>query len=244
MTNKPIALELRLRLQKKKSQIQANEGGTHTPAATAAAAATTSPLSVSSAVDTILSVASTPIVIDTVDLLCSLACKFGMKHVEKKTNQYRALDDVYVQARKDLDTLQIDRAAGVAHLGSHPLISDRDRTIGSAIVLTRRPDFAKPTHQSSLADIANAIYVSYSPVERDDKKGLLTQVITKGGSTAMRPKQRFVQEASSANGWEVKPGAKQCTASCSWHLQEGDALQCPFAPCLTCCSRDAIVFLP
>jgi hypothetical protein len=137
-------------------------------------------------------------VFESVDLLCSVACKFGSKSVEKKTNEYQTTDDVYVHAQKDVDTLKVDRSASEAGLGTAPLISDRDRTIGCALILTQRPAFAKPTDQSALAEVADALYVSYSPVERGGKKGLLTQVTTKGGSSAMRPKQRSAARNTAA----------------------------------------------
>jgi hypothetical protein len=118
-------------------------------------------------------------------LLCPLSVKVSSKSVEKKTNEYQTMKQVWVQARRE------EEAEAEESIESRAAEGGKDRSIGAGTILLRRP--AAKLNSSNLTAVIASIHVVYSAVDRDGRKGLLTHVLTKGGASEMRPRQRSAQ---------------------------------------------------
>jgi hypothetical protein len=75
----------------------------------------------------------------------------------------------------------------------------KDRSIGTAVILLQRPPTALPQATSSRArrkpmvapeEMVKHMLVKLEPLEREGQRGLLVHVLTKGGSSAKRPRQK------------------------------------------------------
>jgi hypothetical protein len=82
----------------------------------------------------------------------------------------------------------------------------KDRSIGTATILLQRPPTALPQATSSRArrkptlapeEVVKHMFVKLEPLEREGQRGLFVHVLTKGGSSAKRPRQKSVKFSSS-----------------------------------------------
>lgn len=101
---------------------------------------------------------------------------------------------VKVTSKPLFEPLYLKKRIGKQTLSKSALEARKDRSIGLSAIIYKQPkaNAMQLTADMSLSALAAALHVSYSPLVRAGKSGLLTHVTTKGGGCSSRPKQLYV----------------------------------------------------